>query len=483
MGNKKKINYVIIFLLVSTATFGFRLMLLQLFQDRGLWRDESFLGINLIQKNYSAFLSTLDYDQIAPFIFLCLQKLIISILGHEDIYFRIFPFLIILAAIPLLFQVSKFLFEDIYYACLALSLFLLSPCLIYYASELKPYGTELFFSILLIYLTIVKKDRGLPLIIVGCLGIFTANSSIIVLFSIALLILFEHFTQRNKMSKLLFIGLASWLFFVGVFYFQFVHNNPTEAFMDRWWEVNGGFLFSNYYAGDHVKRLIRILDTFGSRTGFIFDNPTTLFRFLLIGKLYFGLLCLIGFITTVFKRKYQVLFFCCGLPLLVHLFLNIFQLYPIDERLNLYQFPLIIWLILLGQQQLFIFSSKNYLVKLLPLIFLIAITLKHNRFPENPDNTRAALNYLTKIKANEKEVLIISFPAMKHYYSLQPAYQKLIEGAKFHHARDLPFDNKNLSGIKWLYISPEMNEEDRNKITNQLSIKDKIDDLRVFQLE
>ena len=483
MDNKKKINYLIIFLLLFTAVLGFRLMLLQLLQDRGLWRDESFLGINLIHKSYGDFLSTLDYDQIAPFLFLCIQKVVISIFGHEDIIFRIFPFLIILVTIPLIYQISKFLFEDIYYASLALSLFLLSPCLIYYASELKPYGTELFFSVLLIYLALVKKDRSIPLIIAGCLGIFSANSSIIVLFCIALFILFEHFTQRNKLNRVMFIGLASWLFCVVLFYFQFVHNNPTEGFMDSWWETNGGFLFSKHYAGDHLKRVIKLLDIFGSRYGFIFDNPTTIFRFLLVGKLYFGLLFLIGIIVSCLKQRYQSLFFYCFLPLFVHLVLNIFEFYPIDKRLNLYQFPLVIFLILLGQQQLFALARKNYIVKLVPVIFLIAIVLKHNRFPDNPDNTRAALSYLTKIKAAEKEVLLISFPAMMHYYGSQKDYASLIKEAKFHHARKLPFDINKLEGIKWLYISPEVSLEDRNSITNQLSIKNKMDNLRLFQLK
>lgn len=483
MDNKKKVDYLIIFLLLSTAVFGFRLMLLQLFQDRGLWRDESFVGLNLIHKSYFDFLSTLDYDQIAPFIFLCVEKLILSIFGLEDIYFRIFPFLIILAAIPLLFQISKFLFQDTYYACLAISLFLLSPCLIYYASEIKPYGTELFFSILLIYLAILKKNKRILLIIAGGVAIFSANASIIVLFCIALLVLFEHFTKRNKMTISVFVGLASWLLFVGIFYFQFVHNNPTEGFMDSWWEVNGGFLFSDFYAGDHLKRLVKLLDIFGSRYGFIFDNPTTLFRLLLVGKLYFGGLFLIGFFTTLLKEKHQQLFFCCCLPLLVHLFLNVFELYPIDKRLNLYQFPLIIIVILLGQQQLFSFFKKNYLVQLLPVVFLILITFKHNRFPDNPDNTRAALNYLTKMQVAEKEVLLISFPAMMSYYEAHEKYKGLISNAKFYHARKLPFDKKELKGIKWLYISPEMNEVDRNKITDQLQIKEEIASLRVFQLE
>ncbi|MFK7982522.1 MAG: glycosyltransferase family 39 protein [Saprospiraceae bacterium] len=483
MNNKKRINYLIILLLLFAAVMGFRLMLLQLFQDRGLWRDESFLGINLIHKNYGDFLSTLDYEQIVPFLFLCIQKVIISIFGHEDITFRIFPFLIILATIPLVYQISKFLFKDIYYATLALSLFLLSPCLIYYASELKPYGTELFFSVLLIYIALIKKDRGIPLILAGCIGIFSANSSIIVLFSVALFILFEHFTNRNKINKTMFIGLASWLFFVILFYVQFVHNNPTEGFMDSWWEKNGGFLFSKQYTGDHLKRIIKLLDIFGSRYGFIFDNPTTVFRFLLVGKLYFGLLFLIGAIVSIMKKRYQSLFFCCFLPLLVHLVLNIFELYPIDKRLNLYQFPLVIFLILLGQQQLFALTRKNYTIKLLPVIFLIAIVIKHNRFPDNPDNTRAALSHLKKINAQEKEILLISFPAMMHYYRSQEKYEYLINGAKFHHARKLPFDIKELEGIKWLYISPEVSLEDRNSITNQLSIKEKIDNLRLFQLK
>ena len=476
--------YILSFLVVTL--FGIGLIGYQLFADRGVWGDESFIACNIIFKNYADFLGPLEYNQIAPFLFLSIEKVIISILGITDFNFRLLPFATTLAAIPLLGLISQFLLKNKYYAGLATSLLVLSPCVIYYSSEIKPYIIELFFSCFLIYLALVKNNRGVTLMLTGCIAIFMANASIFILFSIALLIIYEYFTKTNEANYITLICLVAWLISVGIFYVYFVHDNPTEASMDHWWQNHGGFLLSSFYP--NTKEIIyRILYIFSSSVGFIYQDYISYANPLTYGMLYFGGLLLIGVASIIENRKIHLIFYLI-LPIIVHLILNVFELYPIEQRINLYQFPLLIILILIGQKQVVDWLSPNWnwVIQWLPILLLgcIAFFVK-NEFPKSRDNTKEALDYLSheKVKNPNSTIHLLSYESMTNFYGIQPKYSQLIEQSKKYNMRTPTLAVDNTKGTHWFFIAHEAKEKQLEVLKSKFEIKESIDELNLYRVE
>lgn len=482
--NKFSLFYTFSFLLL--ICFGIGLLGYQLFQDRGLWGDESFIACNILFKSYADFLGTLAYNQIAPLFFLSLEKFIISILGIADLNFRILPFLATLASIPLLGLISQFLFKKTYYVGFAISLLCLSPCVIYYSSEIKPYIIELFFTCLLIYLALVKNNRGFALMIAGCIAIFTANASILILFSISLLLIYEYFTKPNRSTFNTLLCLGGWGLSVLIFYVFFVHNNPTEASMDHWWMQHGGFLLSPFYP--NVKEIFyRILYIFSSSNGFIYQDYISYANPLTYGMLYFGGLLLVGSFSIIKNKKINLIFYCL-LPIIVHLVLNVFQLYPVEQRINLYQFPLLIILMLVGQKQVVDWLNPNWKwsIKLLPILFLgcIAFFMK-NEFPKSRDNTKLALNYLLEAQTKNPTATIhlISYESMTKYYATQAKYTQLIEKAEKNQMRSSSIDIGATKGTHWFFMAHETKEKMLKNLKSEFDIKESIEELNLYRVE
>ena len=71
------------------AGIGFRLI--QFFTARSLWLDESMLGLNIASRSLGELLRPLDYNQVAPPLFLWLGRLSIRLAGTNEMALRAWP--------------------------------------------------------------------------------------------------------------------------------------------------------------------------------------------------------------------------------------------------------------------------------------------------------------------------------------------------------------------------------------------------------
>ncbi len=110
--------------------------------NRPYWMDESSLRANLSGGPILDFTRPLSADQLAPFGFLIAERLIVALCGDSTYATRLIPLICGIAAL--------WLFRDLAErslsrsgAIVAMILFAFSDDLIYYASELKPYSSDL----------------------------------------------------------------------------------------------------------------------------------------------------------------------------------------------------------------------------------------------------------------------------------------------------------------------------------------------------
>jgi Dolichyl-phosphate-mannose-protein mannosyltransferase len=114
-----------------------------------LWEDESFLCVNLIDRDFRGLMQPLAYHQVAPLFFLWVQLAVVKVLGFHELSLRLIPFLAGLGNILLFWRLAQ--------RCLigaprllAVAVFSVTYATIRYSAEAKPYGIDLFVALVLI---------------------------------------------------------------------------------------------------------------------------------------------------------------------------------------------------------------------------------------------------------------------------------------------------------------------------------------------
>ncbi|MCE9607092.1 MAG: glycosyltransferase family 39 protein [Planctomycetia bacterium] len=113
-----------------------------------LWDDECFLMVNLIDRGYGELMQPLDFHQVAPLLYLWLERTMIDWFGYNEYAMR-FPALVSGIATLLLFRhIAKRLLSGVALLTAVAIFSVAYPC-IRYSAEAKPYGTDLLFGLLL----------------------------------------------------------------------------------------------------------------------------------------------------------------------------------------------------------------------------------------------------------------------------------------------------------------------------------------------
>jgi hypothetical protein len=134
---------------ITAAGAAFRLFHLTVV-NRSLWLDECMLALNVAARGFAELLEPLDYNQAAPVLFLMLERLLVAAAGVSEASLRALPTLAGIALVPLAWAVARRLSGPMA-AALSASLVAVSPALVRFANEAKPYGTDAFATLLLVW--------------------------------------------------------------------------------------------------------------------------------------------------------------------------------------------------------------------------------------------------------------------------------------------------------------------------------------------
>jgi hypothetical protein len=175
--------------------------------DRSLWMDEIFLAANVANRGLWDLVSApLDYGQGAPPGFLAIQRLVVVLLGDSEAMLRLCPFVAGLLSLPLLLRLAHALLPR-GAACLAMALFALSPSLVFYSSEAKQYGMDVFVILVLCGLVIhagpgvFTTRRRVALAIAGGAAVWFSHAAIFALSAIAVALLWTDLDGRGPFRR------------------------------------------------------------------------------------------------------------------------------------------------------------------------------------------------------------------------------------------------------------------------------------------
>ena len=399
---------------------GVLISIIQFFFNRSLWLDEAFIANNLIHRSFLELLQPLDDNQVAPILYLFLQKLMITLFNYNELSFKILPLIFYLFSAILFYKIINHYFSNDLVKIVAFSIFATNYVLIYYSSEIKQYIFDVFVTLWLYYLTIklLEHKNHKYIAIAGIVSIFLSNVSAIVLFTCWLLLAYNYlFKRANFFKKLIFLGFI-WTIFFGIYYFAFIHNHPTKAYMLDYWLKAGAFM--PYSPFDSLVYIF-----LGQKIDMIFGG-------LLSNVYWIGFIfSIIALIFIVIKRKISslILFIC---PIIIHLILSAFKLYPFSSQVTTYLTPIVIILIAFGFD-IFLkyFPKMNHLVFALtiPILFFTLFIIKN--FPIEKEEIKKTYNYIEQNISKKDKIYV--------YYASVPAFNFYTDINKFNLTNEIIF--------------------------------------------
>jgi hypothetical protein len=419
---KYSIEKIVVALLLVA---GVLLSLFQFLYNRSLWFDEAMLALNIINKNAFELLKPLDYDQVAPILFLLIEKLFSIILPNTEYGLRLFPLLCFWASLYFFYKIVKMQLNNIYAVIMALSLFVSNFMFIYYSGEVKQYMVDVFVLLFTFYFVLkdYKKEEHKFYILgaIGIFAIFLSNVAPIILFTCGLYLFYDElFVTKRKRIRYLLIVFAVWLGVFSVYYCLFIYAHPAREYMVKYWSFVNAFLPHNSVK-DFLTFLIAILKML-VRDLYVHH----LYVHRLIIRFFVFLFLTVGVICLFWYKKVKLTILICT-PLLLHLFLSTFQMYPFSYRLILYIFPGIIIICSIGFGYITkIFANfrnekirhlavfvKPFIALAIPILFCSS---QYN-FPYLIENSRESIKYVRENIKEDESIYVYYFvvPVFKYY--------------------------------------------------------------------
>lgn len=225
--------------LALAVGIGFRLR--QYLHARPLWLDEAMLTNNILARSYTSLLQPLGSDQTAPVPFLWAVKLSAKLLGTGELALRLIPFMCGVLLLALLLPFVRRLLPP-REATLALWIAAVSPALIYYGNELKPYGIDALWSVVLGLLTLRVIDaptivrRWWALFAAGALAAVSLAPAPFVLAGVGLALISSPAVRAAPPTRRWLPAMCvSWGALFGVTYLVVYRAAADSVYMQRFW--------------------------------------------------------------------------------------------------------------------------------------------------------------------------------------------------------------------------------------------------------
>ena len=132
---------------------GILIRLVRYLVDYPIWHDEAFLTCSLWDRDYVNLLRPLDYGQVAPWLFLAIERTIVIALGYSELTLRLFPTICSILSVLLFFQLARRLLSG-QAQVLAVAVFATSYYLVRHGAEIKPYATDMLASLILLTMAV-----------------------------------------------------------------------------------------------------------------------------------------------------------------------------------------------------------------------------------------------------------------------------------------------------------------------------------------
>lgn len=303
----------------------------QFLANRSLWYDEVLLALNIRMRDFVGLTLPLDHHQGAPLGFLWGVKTSVMLFGESELSLRLVAFLAGCLSVVIFWRVARRLFSHA--APLAVLLFATSAPLIYYASEVKQYGLDVFFAITILWGALRLQEASFSgrawwqMGVLGVVAVWCSHPSLFVLAGVGVALLWQAYLHNHQSFWRVLGMCATWatsfLMVWGLFYRPLSQSSHLQAF----WA--GGF----WQLHNPLSWVAVAFEPF-----FMVANEG---QFALAGVAF------VCFWVGVWRTPRQTLYVLL-LPIVFTLGASALQQYPFRERLILFLTPFVMLLVAEG---------------------------------------------------------------------------------------------------------------------------------------
>ncbi len=343
---------------------GVALRLAAYLDNRAPWLDESSLLGNIVSGPTFALFGRLTASQIAPPLFLMLERVLARLFGPSLWVLRLVPLLGGVASLFLLRAVARRIVPE-RAAWIALALLAVSDEQIYYSTELKPYGTDVTVALALTLATLVFRDSPLSgrrlagYAAAGALAVWFSFPAIFVLAAAGMALWIEAVAARRwrHAAELVLVGVV-WLASFGGMWLAAKSQVGEHRGLWVFWSI----AFPPPLADDPAWVLRRILFFFLSPLDWYGPFEPRLCAMPAIGCAVVGLAWL-----AAWKR------FCLALlfgPMALVLVAATIRAYPFHGRLAMFLVPAFLTTVAVGADRIWAWSGHRAVGVTLLLLLL-----------------------------------------------------------------------------------------------------------------
>lgn len=403
------------------------LRIAQFIYNRSLTEGEAALALNIVQRSYAQLLRPLDYTQAAPVGFLLLQKFMSTLFGLSELGLRFLPLITGIGALFLFYEVAKKTISE-QSLTIALVLFAVGDHLIYFASEVKQYSSDVFIALLIIWLAILVFDKKFEIKYTMLFGFVSAlclwfSHPALFVFCASLIVIYIYALRRPQWSTLpslliaTMLGLAS---FLANYLVTLSSLCKHEQLLTAW---QSSFMPLPPTSLSDIKWFAYVfLRTFKFPVG------------LSIYELLLAVLAFLWGCAIMFRYKKKIILLLV-LPILLALIASGLHRYPFEGRLLLFLTPFMILVIAQGINDIRnkIRHQSNFLGIALVVILLIHPVLLagyHLIKPRAPEELRTVLEYVDENWQNGDVIYVYyaSLNAFRYYHDRYGFPVEYVEG-------------------------------------------------------
>jgi len=229
--------------LIFIFVYGIYIRLVEYLANRSVWFDEAYMALDIIGKSFFELLTqTQPATYTAPLGFVLLTKLLVLLLGKSEFVFRAIPLISSFVSFFVLYQLLiKCLPKK--FALLPLFLFATSYELLRYATEFKPYSSDVLFA-LVIPLTAISVSNnkytfktGITYGIIGAIVLWFSFPSLFMLGGVGIVLFFSYVVEKKwENIKNLLISFFCWSVSFILMYFLFLKKIGSNISLKNYWE-------------------------------------------------------------------------------------------------------------------------------------------------------------------------------------------------------------------------------------------------------
>jgi hypothetical protein len=179
---------------LAVVVVGLAWRAIRYFEQFPIWGDEAMLLLNILERDYTGLTQHLRFAQVAPLLFLWLEKTAILAFGTSEWSVHLFPFLAGLVGLLIFWRASHTSFNS-NAAGLAVAILVVSYYPVRHSCEVKPYAFDLCFAAMYLWMTLARlrnpdQDRWLiALVATTPFAVFSSYPSVFVAGSVSLVLL------------------------------------------------------------------------------------------------------------------------------------------------------------------------------------------------------------------------------------------------------------------------------------------------------